>query len=180
MQAPKMIIRKGLVPVPGQPKPRPAIQIFAVVDDALKAKLEATYLGENLFKRSAYANGLPQGVPLPTGSLMTHVNAIVKNDACPEITVKTMLNGQVFQGATLWEVKAFEYLACRAFDALVDLLGTVVEMERQTHYTPAAAQALVDAEAFYADTIAEATSAVIAADTSPLSPSDSQSSPVAA
>lgn len=157
MQVPKLMIRKGMVAV--QNGKRPAIQIFAIVDPVAKAKLEESYLGENLFKRSAYANGLPEGCPRPTASLATHVGAIVKSDACPEITVKTILNGQVFQGQTLWEVKAFEFLAMRAFDALVDLLGTVVEMERQTYYAPPEAQRLVDTEAFYADAQAEAANA---------------------
>ncbi len=157
MQAPKLMIRKGLVAIQGGK--RPAIQIFAIVDPVLKAKLMESYLGENLFKRSSFANGMPDGLPPPSGSLATHIAAMVKNDACPEVTVKTILNGQVFQGQTLWEVKAFEYFACRAFDALVDLMGTVVEMERQTYYTPAEAQRLVDTEAFYADTVAEAASA---------------------
>lgn len=153
MQVPKLMIRKGLVAIQGGK--RPAIQIFAILDPALKAKLVESYLNENLFKRSSFASGLPDGLLPPPASLATHVAGMVKNDACPEITVKTILNGQVFQGQTLWEVKAFEYFACRAFDALVELLGTVVEMERQTYYTPAGAQLLSDAEAFYADTVAE-------------------------
>lgn len=161
MQTPKLTIRKGMVS--GSGRPRPAIQFFAVVDPAIRARLEEHYLTENLFKRAAYAQGYPEGIPTPSPSLAPHLGSLVKNDACPEITVKTILNGQVFQGQTLWEMKAFEYIACRAFDSLIDLIATVVEMERQTFYVTAEAQALADRVAFDADTAAEAAAAAAAA-----------------
>ena len=39
----------------------------------------------------------------------------LKNDACPEITVKTMLTGQLHQGSNIWEMMAFELIAKLAF-----------------------------------------------------------------
>ncbi len=67
---------------------------------------------------------------------------MLKNDACPEITVKTILAGQLFQAQSVWEMKAFEYIACRAFDSFVDFTQTVVELGTETTYAPDAAQRL--------------------------------------
>ncbi|MBL8566838.1 MAG: hypothetical protein JNM89_14080 [Hyphomicrobiaceae bacterium] len=162
MQVPKLLLRKGIITSQGQR--RPAIQILASVDPAVKTRLEESFLTENLFKRSVYAQGLPEGTPAPTPTLAPHISALFRNDACPEITVKTILNGQLFQAQSLWEVKAFEYAACRAFDALVDLMATVVELNREVSYEPEAARQLVDAVAFAADCAAEAAAARAAAD----------------
>lgn len=161
MQIPKLVIRKGVMASQGEK--RPAIQVLAVLDPAIKARLEESFLTENLFKRSVYANGLPEGTTPPSPTLSPHVFALFKSDACPEITVKTLLNGQLFQAKSLWEVKAFEYAACRAFDALIDFVSTVVELGREVSYQPAEAARLADAIAFAADAAAEAAAARAAA-----------------
>ncbi|OYW54190.1 MAG: hypothetical protein B7Y80_13235 [Hyphomicrobium sp. 32-62-53] len=119
-----------------QGRNRPCIQVLAVVDPALKTKLEDLFASENLFKRSAYSNGFPASMPQPTGPLAPHVAALLKSDACPEITVKTILQGQLLQASSVWEMKAFEYVAQRAFDSLVEFCATVVELGRETIYAP--------------------------------------------
>ncbi len=134
MQPPKLLVRKGMVVVQG--RNRPCIQVLAVVDPALKTKLEDLFASENLFKRSAYSNGFPASMPQPTGPLAPHVAALLKSDACPEITVKTILQGQLLQASSVWEMKAFEYVAQRAFDSLVEFCATVVELGRETIYAP--------------------------------------------
>lgn len=138
MQPPKLLIRKGMVFVQG--RNRPCIQVLAVVDPALKAKLEDLFASENLFKRSAYSNGFPASMPQPSGPLAPHVAALLKSDACPEITVKTILQGQLLQAGSVWEMKAFEYIAQRAFDSFLDFCATVVELGRETVYAPADAE----------------------------------------
>jgi hypothetical protein len=72
----------------------------------------------------------------PSGPLAPHVAMLLKSDACPEITVKTILQGQLHQANSVWEMKAFEYIAQRAFDSLVDFCTTVVELGRETVYAP--------------------------------------------
>jgi hypothetical protein len=160
MQPPKLLIRKGMVVVQG--RNRPCIQILAVVDPALKTKLEESFGTENLFKRSAYSMGFPAGTPLPSPTLAPHVAALIKNDACPEITVKTILAAQLFQATSVWEMKAFEYIACRAFDAFVDFTQTVVELGTETTYAPAEAQRLGAAIIMAQDAAAASAAAALA------------------
>lgn len=119
-----------------QGRNRPCIQVLAVVDPALKSKLEGLFASENLFKRTAYSNGFPASMVQPSGPLAPHVAMLLKSDACPEITVKTILQGQLHQANSVWEMKAFEYIAQRAFDSLVDFCTTVVELGRETVYAP--------------------------------------------
>lgn len=156
MTAPKLLIRKGIVNIQG--KNRPCIQVQAVLDPEINAVLMEHFQNENLFKRSSYSAGLPDGVPLPPPSIAPYLSAFVKNDACPEITVKTILAGQLQQCMTIWDVMVFEYIAKRAFDALLDMLVAVNELQTETIYLGAAA----DHANFAADTAAEV-AAVVAA-----------------
>ena len=119
-----------------QGRNRPCIQVLAELDPALKSKLEGLFASENLFKRTAYSNGFPASMVQPSGPLAPHVAMLLKSDACPEITVKTILQGQLHQANSVWEMKAFEYIAQRAFDSLVDFCTTVVELGRETVYAP--------------------------------------------
>lgn len=146
MEAPKLLIRKGMVLIQG--RNRPCIQVLAIIDPTLKALLEEHFMNENLFKRSSYATGFPAGVPTPTPSLAPHLNNFIKSDACPEITVRTILAGQLYQAQNVWEMKAFEYIAQRGFEALVDVLATVAELGREmTYITPEAKRLAEVAEA---------------------------------
>jgi hypothetical protein len=154
MQPPKLLIRKGMVSIQG--RSRPCIQVLAVVDPAAKAKLEELFSTENLFKRTAYATGFPAGFPMPSAPLAPHLANFMKSDACPEITVKTILAGQLYQAQSIWEMKAFEFIACRAFDALVDFTTAVMELGRETTYTTQAARSYAEAATLAADAAAAA------------------------
>jgi len=132
MQTPRLLVRKAMMNIQG--KTRPCIQVQASIDPAMAALLSEHFLAEVLFKRSSYASGWPAGAPLPSPSLAPHLGIFVKNDACPEITVKTILAGQMHQAATMWELLAFEYVAKRAFDSLVDLMASASELGTETRY----------------------------------------------
>jgi hypothetical protein len=161
MQTPKLLIRKGMVVIQG--RSRPCIQVLAIVNPVVKAKLEEHFLTENLFKRSAYSNGFPAGTPEPQPSLAPHLAALLKSDACPEVTVKTLLAGQLFQAQSIWEMKAFEYIAQRAFDSFIDFATSVMELGREMAYVPAQAQRLADTAAFAADMAADRAAAAASA-----------------
>lgn len=132
MQAPKLLIRKAMVNVQG--RTRPCVQVIAEIDPNMKDLLNQHFSNEALFKRVMYQSGLPQGAPPPGPSLAPHLANFLKNDACPEITVKTILAGQLYQAASLWEVMAFEYIAKRSFDSLAELLLSATELGSETVY----------------------------------------------
>jgi hypothetical protein len=117
----------------------------------MDAVLTEHFQNENLFKRSSYAAGFPAGVPTPNASLAPHLSMLLRSDACPEITVKTILAGQLLQAATIWEMMAFEYIAKRAFDSLCDMMATIGELQTETVYMGPAG----DVTAFEADTAIE-------------------------
>lgn len=133
MSSAKLMIRKGMVNIQG--RNRPCIQVQAMVGPAMTAALTEHFSSENLFKRSSYSMGLPAGVPLPPPSIAPHLFNLIKNDACPEITVKTILAGQLYQGQTIWEMMAFEYVAKRAYDALIDMMACVSQLQTETSYS---------------------------------------------
>lgn len=128
----RLQIRKGIVNVQG--RNRPVVQIQAEIASDMREVLSAHFISENLFKRSSYASGLPAGVPVPSPSLSPHLNAMLKSDQCPEITVKTILAGQNYQANGIWDLMAFEYIAKRAFDALLDIMACVNELQTETSY----------------------------------------------
>lgn len=128
------MIRKKVLNIGG--RNRPCVQVQAEVDPAIQAILMEHFVNENLFKRTMYQSGLPEGVPAPGPSLAGHLMNFVKNDACPEIAVKTLLAGQMYQASGIWEVLAFEYIAKRAFDSLCVMVGSVGELGTETYYSP--------------------------------------------
>ncbi len=134
MQTPKLLMRKSMLDIQG--RMRPCVQIMAKVDPEMQALLKKHFFNDNLFKRTSYAQGFPQGAPVPAPSLAPHLNNFIRNDACPEISVKTMLTGQMHQASTIWEMKAFEYVAERAFDSLLDLMRTAAQLGQETSYAP--------------------------------------------
>ncbi len=149
MTAPRLLIRKAMLNIQG--RIRPCIQVQADVSPELTAKLNQHFLNENLFRRASYAQGFPAGVPAPAPSMAPHLTAFIKNDACPEITVKTLLAGQMQQCTSIWEVIAFEYIAQRAFDSFCAVAKTVAEVGTETVYQPEGS----DISMFAADTAAE-------------------------
>jgi hypothetical protein len=149
MIAPRLLIRKAMSSASG--RPRPLIQIQADIDPAMMAKLTELCSTENLFKRTSYSNGFPAGVVPCTPPLQPHLGSLLKNDACPEITVKTMLAGQIYQAQGMWDLMAFEYIAQRAFDSLCALMLSASEIGTETVYRPADS----DLVAFAADMVSD-------------------------
>lgn len=160
MQAPKLLIRKAMMNIQG--KTKPCVQVQAVVDEKMQALLTEYFLNENLFKRSMYQSGLPAGAPAPGPSLAPHLSNLIKNDACPELTVKSILGGQLYQASSIWEIMAFEYIAMRSFDSLAELMMSARALGTETQYMSPA----LDMATFASDTALEkAAAAAEAAET---------------
>jgi hypothetical protein len=151
MAAPKLSIRKRMLQTQG--KVRPTCSVQAVVEPATRGVLETHFLGETLFRRAAYSLTWPEGTHKIPAPLAPSLAAFLKNDACPEITVKTLLSGQTHQGANAWEVMSFELIAKVAFDNLVALIATAREFDHEIFYT--GASAVTETQEFEADTSAE-------------------------
>jgi hypothetical protein len=134
MRAPVLKIRKKVLNLKGQD--RPCVQVLADVDSNAKAALEQYFLEVNLFKRTMFSNGCPKELPQPEPELMPHLMAFVRDDACPEISVKTLLGGQLYQAKGPWDLMSFEYIAKRSFDSLMVLLACIGEMGREVEYAP--------------------------------------------
>jgi hypothetical protein len=146
MAAPKLMLRKGIVNIQGRNKP--AVQAQAILPPEEQALLAEHFANDVLFRRSAYMGGLPAGVPAPSAALGSMLMAFVKNDACPEITVKSLLAGQTYQGNTMWDILCFEYIAKRAFEAVQELARGAGEFGREV----AIGGAEIDIARFEADT----------------------------
>jgi hypothetical protein len=150
MLSPKLIIRKRMQFIQG--KMRPCCHVQAIVDPETRAKLEEHFLAEPLFKRSFYSTNWPDGaVPIPA-ALGPAMSQLLKNDACPEITVKTMLVGQLHQAANAWEMLSFELIAKLAFDNFRALAETAAELDRDVVYS---GYGVSNHDAFEAETLAE-------------------------
>jgi hypothetical protein len=102
-------------------KLRPFIEVKSHIPDATKAFLLENFATETLFKRTAYANGFADGGLQASPALARMLLNFVRNDACPEITVKTLTSGQSYEGANLWDILCFEFVAKRSFDSLLEL-----------------------------------------------------------
>lgn len=155
MTAAKLLIRKRMLQTQGKVRPTCAVQ--AVVDPTVQAALEAHFATETLFRRAAYSQSWPDGTIKIPAPLAPSLAAFLKNDACPEITVKTLLAGQSYQAANAWEMMSFELIAKVAFDNLLELTRAVSQLNRDIYYIGSAPGA--DLSAFEADAAAEATAA---------------------
>ncbi len=154
MASPKLIIRKRMQLIQG--KVRACCYVQAIVDPATQAALEEHCLNETVFKRSAYSAAWPKGALAIPAAISPSVSALLKNDACPEISVKSLLAGQMHQGANIWEMMSFEFIAKLAFENFVAMTQAIREMNHDVVYTSQATDtAISDAEAFNADTAAE-------------------------
>lgn len=125
----KLLIRKRMQFIQGKTRPCCFVQAF-VADTAVQATIEEFFLTDQLFKRAAYAANWPAGAIAIPAPLAPALNAFLKNDACPEITVKTLMAGQLHQGANVWEMMAFELIAKLAFDNFLMLCDTVLDLKR--------------------------------------------------
>lgn len=152
MSAPKLIIRKKMLLIQG--KVRPCCYVQAKVDPALQAILDEHFASDALFKRAAYAQVWPKGAIEIPGSIAPALSQFLKNDACPEITVKTITAGQMHQGSNVWEMMAFELVAKLAFDNFVALCVMISEMGQDVIYQ-GQGQAAADLAAFEADRLAD-------------------------
>jgi hypothetical protein len=151
----KLLIRKRMVHVQG--KVRPVCFVQAILEQAIQSALEGHFATETLFRRAAYSQSWPDGTIKIPASLAPSLSALLKNDACPEITVKTLLAGQSYQGANAWEMMSFELIAKVAFDNLLELMATVRRLDQDLHYFGSAPSA--DLSAFESDAAADAPAA---------------------
>lgn len=134
MRAPVLKIRKKVLDIQGQM--RPCVQVQAIVDDDVRKVLEENFLNVILFKRTMFAAGIPDGTPMPEAPLRPLVNNFIKDEACPELSVKSILSGQLYQAKDPWEVMCFEWVGKRAFDALALMITCATEMGTETEYAP--------------------------------------------
>ena len=155
MSSPKLVIRKGMFLIQG--KVRACCSVQAFVSPEALAVLEEHFMAEPLFKRASYAAGWPQGALAIPAAIAPHVQILMKNDACPEITVKTLLAGQLHQGANVWEMMSFEFIAKLAFENFFAICQSASEMGTDIVYMGAAG---ADIAQFKADTHAEMTALV--------------------
>lgn len=130
--AAKLLIRKRMQFIQG--KTRPCCFIQAFVEPDVQAVLEEHFLTDQLFKRAAYAASWPKGAIEIPAPLAPALSTFLKNDACPEITVKTLLAGQLHQGSNVWEMMAFELIGKLAFDNFLALCATVGDLKRDIYY----------------------------------------------
>ena len=137
MAAARLIIKKRMQFIQG--KVRPCCHVQAVVEQDVQAVLEEHFVTDVLFKRAAYAQAWPQGALAIPPAIAPAMSNFLKNDACPEITVKTFLAGQLHQGANVWEMMAFEFVAKLAFENFLALCETVGELNRAIAYEGIAA-----------------------------------------
>ena len=142
MRAPVLKIRKKVLEVQGGM--RPCVQVQAIIDDEVRKILEENFREVILFKRTMYATGMPDGTPMPEPALTPQLNNFIRNDACPEISVKSILSGQLHQAKDPWEVLCFEWIGKRAFDALVLMIICATEMGTETEYAPLGTEPLCD------------------------------------
>jgi hypothetical protein len=152
MAAPKLVIRKGMFLIQG--KVRPCCSVQAIVSPDVRAVLDEHFLSEPLFKRAAYSTAWPAGAIAIPPALAPHISALMKNDACPEITVRTLLAGQLHQGATVWEMMSFEFIAKLAYENFLAIVQMISEIGSDVIYS-GADQDPSDLAQFRADTAAE-------------------------
>ena len=136
MAAPKLVIRKRMQFIQG--KVRPCCWVQASVDPELRAVLDEHFLNETIFKRAAYAQFWPEGALAMPAALAPALNNFLKNDACPEITVKTLLQGQLHQGANAWEMMSFEFVGKLAFENFLAIAAMATELNCELVYDGAA------------------------------------------
>jgi hypothetical protein len=154
MASPKLVIRKGMFLIQG--KVRACCSVQAFVSPEIRAVLDEHFLSEPLFKRSAYSAAWPVNAIEIPAALGPHVSALMKNDACPEITVKTLMAGQLHQAANVWEMMSFEFIAKLAFENFIAIVNSVSEMGQDIVYLGEAYTAAAsDLAQFNADTVAE-------------------------
>ena len=155
MTTPHLSIIKSMQLAHG--KVRPFIEVRAVIDPVARAFLLEHFHAETLFKRTAYANGFTDGGLQASPPLARMLANFIRNDACPEITVKTLTSGQKYEGAGLWDIQCFDFVAKRAFDGLLELASGVASFAAPATYLGFGNPGVLtpDLAAFAADTALE-------------------------
>ncbi len=125
-------ISKRLYHVQGRTKP--ICEVKAIIPAAEAKLLVDHFPNEPLFKRTAYPNGFGDCGYDVHPALSRMLANFVRNDACPEILVKTVIAGQRFEGSTMWDCLCFEFCAKLGFDALVELCNGVGEFDQNLVY----------------------------------------------
>jgi hypothetical protein len=151
MAANRLLIAKRMMTIHG--KARPFIEVKAEIAPGPAAFLLEYFAAEAVFRRTAYAGGFTDGGLQPSPPLARMLANFVKNDACPEITVKTLMAGQKYEGGGMWDILCFEFIAKRSFDALVELAAGANGFTTPNIYL--GFDAAPDATAFEADTLSE-------------------------
>jgi hypothetical protein len=119
MTVPHLMMTRSMQLVHGKLRPIIVARGFIQSDD--QAILMEHFASESLFRRTAYATGFSDGGLQPSPALARMLANFVRNDACPEITVKTLLAGQKYEASGLWDLMCFAFIAQRSFDGLVEL-----------------------------------------------------------
>lgn len=132
-------IRKSLSVTQGRTKPLCEARAFIPASEA--AILVEHFGNEPLFKRTAYANGFGDSGYSPSPALARMLANFVRNDACPEVLVKTLINGQRFEANTFWDILCFEFVAKVGFDALLVMCEGVRTLEKTLVYKGSVAEA---------------------------------------
>jgi hypothetical protein len=123
MTVQRLSIAKSMQSIHG--KLRPMIEVKAEIEPKAKAFLLEHFGNETLFKRTAYSTGFTDGGLQASPPLARMLANFIRNDACPEITVKTLMAGQKYEGTGMWDIQCFEFVAKRAFDGLTELADGV-------------------------------------------------------
>lgn len=152
MTAPKLLIRKRMLQIQGRVRPTCFVQ--ALLEPGIQGLLETYFPTETLFRRAAYSLNWPEGTIAIPPSLAPSLNSFLKNDACPEVNVKTLVTGQMYQAANVWEMMTFELVAKVAFDNLLQLIASAGQLNRDIFY--AGSTQAAELAAFEADASAEA------------------------
>lgn len=137
-----------LVQLPG--KIKPVCEVKAIIPPAEAKILVDNFGNEPLFKRTSFATGFADCGYELSPSLQRTLANFVRNDACPEVLVKTMIGGQRFEGSTLWDILCFEFCVRLGFDALLELCRTVREFDQVHVYRGRDAEA-AEVAGFIAD-----------------------------
>lgn len=151
-------ITKRLVQVQGRTKPQ--CEARAIIPASEAEVLVQHFGNEPLFKRTAYASGFEDGGYQPTPALTKMLANFVRNDACPEVLVKTLINGQRYEANTFWDILCFEFIARVGFDALLIMCDGVRSLDHKIVFVEPQAKAgliahTADLEAFEADLAAD-------------------------
>ena len=154
MATPTLLIRKRMQHIQGRTRPCCFAQV--ILDDNMRSALTEHFANESLFRRAAYSTSWPKGALDIPAAIAPAVGAFLKSDACPEITVRTLLAGQLHQAANVWEMLSFEFVAKLAFENLLAVTTAIDEFGKDTIYLSQSLASLDAGAREQAESLAEA------------------------